>query len=151
VIRHGIRGKLRRTLESTNPCESMIDSVETTQRNVKHWSSGEMGLRWTAAGMLEAERQFRNWFDIATVALRSDPESLHWADTYVEASTDLERSVLDRVEPPDRQAWPVSHEPRRARVSKAVNRAEKVLRWQAPIPRQRRPGSAEVHTVLYAT
>jgi putative transposase len=59
VIRLGIRGKLRRTLESTNPCESMIDTVRSTQRNVKHWSSGEMGLRWTAAGMLEAERQFR--------------------------------------------------------------------------------------------
>jgi putative transposase len=59
VIKLGIRGKLRRTLESTNPCESMIDTVRTTQRNVKHWSSGEMGLRWTAAGMLEAERQFR--------------------------------------------------------------------------------------------
>jgi putative transposase len=59
VIRLGIRGKLRRTLESTNPCESMIDTVRSTQRNVKNWSSGEMGLRWTAAGMLEAEKQFR--------------------------------------------------------------------------------------------
>jgi len=59
VIRLGIRGKLRRTLESTNACESMIDTVRTTQRNVKHRSSGEMGLRWTAAGMLEAEQQFR--------------------------------------------------------------------------------------------
>ena len=59
VIKLGIRGKLRRTLESTNPCESMIDTVRTTQRNVKNWSSGEMGLRWTAAGMLEAEKQFR--------------------------------------------------------------------------------------------
>ena len=59
VIKLGIRGKLRRTRESTNPCESMIDTVRTTQRNVKHWSSGEMGLRWTAAGMLEAEKQFR--------------------------------------------------------------------------------------------
>jgi putative transposase len=59
VIRLGIKGKLKRTLESTNPCESMIDCVRTTQRNVKHWSSGEMGLRWTAAGMLEAEKQFR--------------------------------------------------------------------------------------------
>ena len=37
----------------------MIDTVRTTQRNVKHWCSGEMGLRWTAAGMLEAEKQFR--------------------------------------------------------------------------------------------
>jgi hypothetical protein len=37
----------------------MIDTVRRTQRNVKHWSSGEMGLRWTAAGMREAEKQFR--------------------------------------------------------------------------------------------
>jgi len=59
VIRLAIKGKLRRTLQSTNACESMIDTVRTTQRNVKHWSSGEMGLRWTAAGMLEAENQFR--------------------------------------------------------------------------------------------
>jgi putative transposase len=43
VIRLRIKGKLKRTLESTNPCESMIDCVRTTQRNVKHWSSGEMG------------------------------------------------------------------------------------------------------------
>ena len=37
----------------------MIEIVRRTQRNVKRWSSGEMALRWTAAGMLEAERQFR--------------------------------------------------------------------------------------------
>jgi transposase-like protein len=59
VNRLGINGKLKRTLESTNPAESMIDCVRTTQRNVKHWTSGEMGMRWTAAGMLEAEKQFR--------------------------------------------------------------------------------------------
>jgi putative transposase len=59
VIGLGIKGRLKRTLESTNPAESMIDCVRTTQRNVKNWSSGEMGLRWTAAGMLEAEKQFR--------------------------------------------------------------------------------------------
>jgi hypothetical protein len=33
--------------------------VRRTARNVKRWSSGEMALRWTAAGMLEAEAQFR--------------------------------------------------------------------------------------------
>jgi putative transposase len=60
VIKLGITGKLRRTLESTNPCESMIDTVRRTQRNVKRWRDGEMGMRWTAAGMLEAEKQFRN-------------------------------------------------------------------------------------------
>ena len=59
VIKLGIKGKLRRTLESTNPCESMIDTVRRTQRNIKRWQDGEMGLRWTAAGMIEAEKQFR--------------------------------------------------------------------------------------------
>jgi transposase-like protein len=59
VIKLGIKGKLRRTLESTNACESMIDTVRRTQRNVKNWGSGEMGLRWTASGMREAEQQFR--------------------------------------------------------------------------------------------
>ena len=59
VTRLGIPGKLKRTLESTNPCESMIDSVRAINRNVKNWSSGEMAMRWTAAGMLEAESQFR--------------------------------------------------------------------------------------------
>jgi hypothetical protein len=34
-------------------------AVRRTQRNVKRWRDGEMGLRWTAAGMLEAEKQFR--------------------------------------------------------------------------------------------
>src|SRR5207244_8624011 len=51
LTRLGIRGRLKQTLESTNPCESMIEIVRRTQRNVKRWSSGEMGLRWTAAGM----------------------------------------------------------------------------------------------------
>jgi putative transposase len=59
VIRLGITGKLQRTLQSTNPCESMISTVRAINRNVKNWSSGEMAMRWTAAGMLEAETRFR--------------------------------------------------------------------------------------------
>ena len=59
VTRLGITGKLKRTLQSTNPCESMISTVRAINRNVKNWSSGEMALRWTAAGMLEAETRFR--------------------------------------------------------------------------------------------
>ena len=59
VTRLGITGKLKQTLQSTNPCESMISTVRVIHRNVKHWTSGEMCLRWTAAGMLEAERRFR--------------------------------------------------------------------------------------------
>jgi transposase-like protein len=59
VTRLGVLGRLKRTLASTNPCESMIETVRRVSRNVKHWQSGDMCLRWTAAGMLEAERQFR--------------------------------------------------------------------------------------------
>jgi putative transposase len=54
----GVSGNLKRTLESTNPCESMLEIVRRTQRNVKRWSSGETALRWTAAGMLEAHGNF---------------------------------------------------------------------------------------------
>jgi putative transposase len=72
LTRLGVNGNLKRTLESTNPCESMIEIIRRTQRNVKRWSSGEMALRWTAAGMLEAERQFRKFIgyrDLATLVV----------------------------------------------------------------------------------
>jgi putative transposase len=72
VTRLGIRGSLKRTLESTNPIESMIECVRRTSRNVKHWQSGDMALRWTAAGMLEAEQQFRRvigYRDLAKLAV----------------------------------------------------------------------------------
>lgn len=59
VTRLGIGGSAKLTLSSTNPIESMFEIVRSTQRNVKRWRSGDMRLRWTAAGMLEAERQFR--------------------------------------------------------------------------------------------
>ena len=36
-----------------------IEIVRYTQRNVKRWQHGDMRKRWTAAGMLEAEQQFR--------------------------------------------------------------------------------------------
>ena len=68
LTRLGIKGRLRKTLESTNPCESMIECVRRTARNVKHWQSGDMCLRWTAAGMLEAERQFRRIIGYADLA-----------------------------------------------------------------------------------
>ena len=37
----------------------MIEIVRHTQRNVKRWQDGDMRKRWTAAGMLVAEQQFR--------------------------------------------------------------------------------------------
>jgi putative transposase len=57
--RLGVHQHLWKTLSSTNPIESMIAICRATSRNVKRWQNGDMCLRWTAAGMLEAERQFR--------------------------------------------------------------------------------------------
>ena len=68
VQRLRVTGKLKATLQSTNPIESMISVVRTTSRNVKHWQSGDMGLRWTAAGMLEAEKKFRKVFGYKDLA-----------------------------------------------------------------------------------
>jgi putative transposase len=59
LTRLGVTGTLRRALTSTNCIESMFDTVRTTQRNVKRWRDGDMRLRWTAAGMAEAQRGFR--------------------------------------------------------------------------------------------
>jgi len=80
ATRLGGRGSLRKTLQSTNPCESMIETVRRTSRNVKRWQSGEMCLRWTAAGMLEAERQFRKiigYRDLAKLALAIEHDLAH--------------------------------------------------------------------------
>jgi putative transposase len=78
VTRLGVKGKLRKTLASTNPCESMIECVRRTARNVKHWQNGDMCLRWTAAGMLEAEQQFRRiigYQDLANLSPASSAKS----------------------------------------------------------------------------
>jgi putative transposase len=86
ITRLGVHGRLKRTLQSTNPCESMIETVRRISRNVKRWQSGDMCLRWTAAGMLEAERQFRRVIghpDLAklAVAIERDVTSRHAAHT----------------------------------------------------------------------
>jgi putative transposase len=83
LTRLGIRGNLKTTLASTNPCESMIEIVRRTQRNVKRWSSGEMALRWTAGGMLEAERQFGRiigYSDLAKLVIAIERDLNHHHD-----------------------------------------------------------------------
>ena len=59
VARLGIDGQLAKTVVTSNPIESMISIARTTNRNVTRWRDGHMVLRWTAAGMLNAERSFR--------------------------------------------------------------------------------------------
>jgi putative transposase len=59
VLRLGIPPTLARTLRSTNAIESMISICRDHASNVKHWRDGQMALRWCAAGMVEAGKQFR--------------------------------------------------------------------------------------------
>jgi putative transposase len=84
LMRLGISGNLATTLCSTNPCESMIEIVRYTQRNVKRWQDGDMRKRWTAAGMLVAEQQFRRiigYRDLATLVIAIERHALHAAPT----------------------------------------------------------------------
>src|SRR3982751_6481036 len=60
VLRLGVPPTLARTLRSTNCIESMIEICREHAKNVKHWKDGQMALRWSAAGMLEAGKQFRH-------------------------------------------------------------------------------------------
>jgi putative transposase len=59
IGRLGVPPTLARTLRSTNSIESMIEICRDHAANVKRWQDGQMVLRWTAAGMNEARRQFR--------------------------------------------------------------------------------------------
>jgi putative transposase len=59
VTRLGVPPTLARTLRSTNTIESMIEICRDHAANVKRWQDGQMVLRWIAAGMGEARRQFR--------------------------------------------------------------------------------------------
>jgi putative transposase len=80
LMRLGIDGQLAKTLGSTNPIESMIEIVRHTQRNVKRWREGDMRKRWTAAGMLVAEQQFRRiigYRDLAKLVIAVERHALH--------------------------------------------------------------------------
>jgi putative transposase len=59
VLRLGVPPTLARTLRSTNAIESMIEICREHAKNVKNWRDGQMALRWAAAGMIEAGKQFR--------------------------------------------------------------------------------------------
>jgi putative transposase len=59
VMRLDLPESLERVLSSTNLIENLFSRVREIARRVKRWQGGTMILRWTAAGVLEAERNFR--------------------------------------------------------------------------------------------
>ena len=97
VTRLGITGKLKLTLQSTNPCESMISTVRVIGRNVKNWSSGEMCMRWTAAGMLEAETRFRKvpgYRGLANIAIAIERDLLRRRQSVTHTRTEEDAAAL---------------------------------------------------------
>jgi transposase-like protein len=57
--RLGLPEPLRRSFQSTNLIESALSVASDVSDNVKRWRAGDMRLRWIAAGVLAAEKQFR--------------------------------------------------------------------------------------------
>jgi transposase-like protein len=97
LMRLGIGGALAKTLCSTNPCESMIEIVRHTQRNVKRWRDGDMRKRWTAAGLLVAEQQFRRivgYRDLAKLVIAIER---HAARDAVHAPTTVTHTQVPEV------------------------------------------------------
>lgn len=69
----------------------MIEIVRHTQRNVKRWQPGDMRKRWTAAGMLQAEQQFRRiigYSDLAKLVTANERRHLT-----LESAVNPERTV----------------------------------------------------------
>lgn len=57
--RLGLSDSLRKSLQSTNLIESALSVAADVTRRVKRWRGGDMRLRWSAAGLLHAEMNFR--------------------------------------------------------------------------------------------
>jgi len=57
--RLGLPEALRKSFQTTNLIESALSVASDVAGRVKHWRAGDMRLRWIAAGLLAAEKQFR--------------------------------------------------------------------------------------------
>jgi len=102
--RLGVREQLWRTLSSTNPIESMIAICRATSRNVKRWQSGDMCLRPTAAGMLQAEAQFRKIIGYKHLAALAAPSK----------QTSPPSALAPAIRPPHRPTIPRPSRPLRS-------------------------------------
>ncbi len=76
VNRLGVPPTLARTLRSTNAIESMLEICRDHSSKVKRWRNGQMVLRWCAAGMLEASKQFRRVNGSSTCRPSEPPSKL---------------------------------------------------------------------------
>lgn len=66
VLRLDVPPTPARALRSTNQVESTISIIRDHARNVTRRRDGQMAMRWRAAGMVEASKQFRGWTATST-------------------------------------------------------------------------------------
>ena len=93
VNRLGVPPTLARTLRSTNAIESMIEICRDHSTNVKRWRDGTMVLRWCAAGMVEAGKQFRRvngYLHLGALRVALDA---HFDDVTLACDTDEEEAA----------------------------------------------------------
>jgi putative transposase len=79
IHRLGVGPMLRRSLSTTNPIESCLSTVQRVARNVKRWREGDQSLRWTATGLLEAEKKFnrlKGYREIGVLNRRLNPSPI---------------------------------------------------------------------------
>ena len=55
----GAHKKLRKSLGTTNPIESLNGGIRTITGRVKRWRNSTMVMRWVWSGIMESERNFR--------------------------------------------------------------------------------------------
>lgn len=81
VLKLELPDSLRRSLATTNAVENLMGSIRRVSRNVKRWKNPEMIRRWTALGIVTAQKRFRRikgYREISSLrlALRSIPDSV---------------------------------------------------------------------------
>ena len=81
VLKLALPELLRKSLATTNAIENLNGTIRRVSRNVKRWKSPSMIRRWTALGVVTAEKKFRNqrlspYMGALVHALRSKQKSL---------------------------------------------------------------------------
>ena len=93
ISRLGVPPTLARSLRSTNAIESMIEICRDHSTNVKRWRDGQMALRWCAAGMGEAAKQFRRVNGHLHLGALRETLDAHAAGTLTGACQDEEEAA----------------------------------------------------------
>ena len=59
VMRLKVAPVLLKSICTTNPIESLNDTLRSVAHRVKRWRGGKMVLRWVVSGAIEGEKKFR--------------------------------------------------------------------------------------------